>query len=155
MIAMHVTIEHLDQIETPYKTFFGRTKTDINRGNFVKILIELTLTERAVLDKADIWNHPLIQIPNPAYSAEQERALLREYEEERKRFLLPISKPQIPSRTIKTTIADFCNSEGMLRRFGTIGEARNFALEARKYIQQIKEIIDHNASPRQNETFDL
>lgn len=157
---MHVTIEHLDHIETVTTTFFGREKREITPGNFVKFKIELTDKEHSVLETRQLWSAVLREVPDPNY---QHR--LRRYKEDCADFaidqkLRPLitafqTPPQEPERTLKTTIADFCNPNGLTTSFASPGEAKNWAVELRSYIQKINDIIDYNAKPGTNETFDL
>ena len=157
---MHVTIEHLDHIETVTTTFFGREKKQITPGNFVKLKIELTDAERSVLETRKLWNTVLREIPDPNYARRLQR-----YKEDCEDFAVeqkmrPLitffqTPPQPPERTLKTTIADFCNPNGLTTSLASPGEAKSWATELRSYIQKIKDTIDYNASPGTTETFDL
>jgi hypothetical protein len=160
---MHVTIDHLDKREIEQKGWFGRTKTVVISGHWVKLCVELSESERATVIQRNISDAVITKIPNPRYDTEYKGYL----------FMLELSnkpvhpdsyvgrhpekhvRPEPPDRMVPVTLAMFCDRDGFYRVFETPGEAKNWAVELRKHLQALKQLIDHNTGLGTTETFDL
>jgi hypothetical protein len=137
---MRATIETLDSHELPGFLWGKR----IVQGNFVKLLIELEAGEKAIIERHDLSRYVLVEVTNPDHNDPKLRHQFR-------------NDPELlPDPTVKYTIKDFCAPTGLVRKFNTPGEAKNWAAELRGHLEKLKEIVVHNAhSAPSKETFEL
>lgn len=133
---MRITIEHSER-----ETSQGWLRKKKQTWYDVQLTILLTETERAILDRRKLWDHTMFEIPHPA---------LQDPWVQKHPDLGPLEP------TVKFTIKRFCATNGMVRSFSSVGEAKNFDGELRTtFLPQLKEIIDFNEKPGANDTFEL
>lgn len=150
---MRVTIEHLDKHEIQEQGWF-RTKTKVIPGNWVKIFIQLSNEENAVIQRHDLAKYILHSEPNPEYPKFQ-KYVSDYYARYGKDDKIGPGPEHAPPEILQMPIRWFLNPNGFWRNFETPSDAKNWAGELRSLVQRLKEIIEHNATPPKTETFDL
>jgi hypothetical protein len=151
---MRATIEHFDKHEMQDTGWFGRKKKVLVQANWVKLLIELTDDEKAIVERHKLGEYTLYSKPNPAYTSFHQirNDTIARYGPN-DALVSPLSEE--PPKEIHVKISWFLTPDGYWQRFENISDAKNFAGQLREHIQKLKDIIDHSATPGQKETFDL
>jgi hypothetical protein len=160
---MRATVEPFHSRQYERKGFFG-SKTVTEQGHFLKISIELTPSEQAVIDSQKLWHTVIHQVPNIHYPRQIEiyRTNLADYRHDISRpykldlIRLTAKEPIEPSKTIPITIAELCRPDGVTLDFATTLDVKNEMEELRlKALPRLKDLIQYNQSPPTKQTFDL
>jgi hypothetical protein len=161
--APKLVVPPVQQLEPLAPGSVMRATIDPLPNNTIRLLIQLSDEARAIFDAQRIWERIIFEKPNPIYQVQMRayQDAWASYESAKQSNVETIrwfAKQPIdpePSKTIYTTVSEFCNPQGFVRAFPTTGEAKAWTTELRTHIENLKDIIEQNKAPPQKETFDF
>lgn len=132
-------------------------------NNVIRLVIQLSHEAYTTLYSQGIMERILFEEPNPHYEKQKrtyDQAWER-YAEDKQSVIESVrwfAKEPIdpePSKVLRISVGEFCNIDGFVRKFDTIGEAKRWQDDLRKHIETLKNLIEDNKKPPEKKTYEF